>query len=311
MSNSLSLTPRTSVLMLCLSFLWGLSFLLYDIALDGFDPLAVVLGRTAISALTLLIILRALGQRLPTSRRAWTQLAVLGVLNNAMPFLLIATGMVQTGFHGGMASIFNATVPLFTVFIAHFFLVDERLSMTKLIGIFTGIAGVVLMMLRDAWTGETGLLLGGSMVLGATLSYGIAAVWARRLHKMEPLQVATGQQVTATLWVVLPVALIDQPWTYSASVSLSSWLALVGLGVLSTALAYVLFFQILRSAGATNVSLVTLMIPVWAILFNATIREGTFAFWQTITVAQWCGVGLIGLGLAIMNGWTPGARRRP
>ena len=146
----------------------------------------MVLGRTSISALTLLIILRAMRLRLLTSLGAWRQLAVLGVLNNALPFLLIATGMVQPGFHGGMASIFNATVPLFTVFIAHFFLVDERLTPAKLIGILTGIAGVAVMMARDAWTGETGLLLGGSLVLGATLSYGAAGVWARRLAHLEP-----------------------------------------------------------------------------------------------------------------------------
>ncbi len=311
MATPLSLTPRAWLLLVSLSFLWGLSFLLYDIALDGFGPLAVVLGRTSISALTLLIILRALRQRLPTSLGAWGQLAVLGVLNNALPFLLIATGMVQPGFHGGMASIFNATVPLFTVFIAHFFLVDERLKPAKLLGILTGIAGVAVMMARDAWTGETGLLMGGSLVLGATLSYGAAGVWARRTNRLEPLQVATGQQVAATFWVVLPVALIDRPWSYSASVGLDSWLALIALGVLSTGLAYILFFQILRMAGATNVSLVTLLIPIWAILFNATIRENTLAFWQTITLAQWVGIALIFLGLAIVNGWLPRRKTGP
>jgi drug/metabolite transporter (DMT)-like permease len=119
------------------------------------------------------------------------------------------------------------------------------------------------------------------------------------------MQLAAGQQISATGWMVLPVVLFDRPWTYSASIEVQSWAALVGLGVLATGLAYILFFRILRTAGATNVSLVTLLIPVWAILFNATVRQGTLAFWETITLAQWAGMALIGLGLAVLNRWIP------
>lgn len=299
------MTPRTWLDLFLLSFLWGMSFLFYDMALDSVSPLAVVFGRCAIAALFLLIMLRVMRERLPTSGRTWLALILMGLLNNAVPFLLIVNGQSQPGFHGGMSSIFNSTVPLFTVVIAQFFLSDERMTLPKVAGILLGMLGVTVMLARDAFVGEGALLLGGSFVLGAALSYAIAGVWARRFTGIKPMQLAAGQQISATGWMVLPVVLFDRPWTYSASIEVQSWAALVGLGVLATGLAYILFFRILRTAGATNVSLVTLLIPVWAILFNATVRQGTLAFWETITLAQWAGMALIGLGLAVLNRWIP------
>lgn len=289
--------------MALLSFLWGMSFLFYDMALDGLSPLAIVFGRCGVAAVFLLVLLRVTGTQLPRSPRLWLALIVMGLLNNALPFFLIVSGQSQPGFHGGMSSIFNSTVPLFTVIIAQFFLADERITLPKIVGILLGMAGVTVMLARDAFSGDGGLLIGGSFVLMAAFSYGVAGVWARRFGGVPPMQIAAGQQISATAWMVLPVFLIDQPWTYSESVPLSSWGAIVGLGVFATGIAYVLFFRILRTAGATNVSLVTLLIPVWAILFNATLRQGTLAFWETITLAQWVGMALIALGLAVLNKW--------
>jgi len=307
----LSMTPRSWLDMGLLSFLWGMSFLFYDMALDGLSPLAIVFGRCGIAALFLLIMLRATRAQLPREPRLWAALIVMGLLNNALPFFLIVSGQSQPGFHGGMSSIFNSTVPLFTVIIAQFFLADEKITAPKIAGILLGMTGVTVMMARDAFSGDGGLLIGGSFVLMAAFSYGVAGVWARRFAGVPPMQIAAGQQISATAWLVLPVFLLDKPWTYSASVPVSSWLAIAGLGVFATALAYVLFFRILRTAGATNVSLVTLLIPVWAIFFNATIRQGTLAVWETITLAQWVGMGLIALGLAVLNKWIPlpGTRR--
>lgn len=304
-ASPLSMTPRTWLDLGLLSFLWGLSFLFYDMALDGFSPLGVVFGRCGVAALFLLIMLRASGVRLPRSGKVWLALIVMGLLNNALPFFLIVNGQSQPGFHGGMSSIFNSTVPLFTVIIAQFFLADEKITLPKLAGILLGICGVTVMMARDALSGDGGLLLGGSFVLMAAFSYGVAGVWARRLKDVPPMQLAAGQQVSATAWLILPIFLIDRPWTYSAEAPLSAWIALAGLGFFATALAYVLFFRILRTAGATNVSLVTLLIPVWAILLNATIRQNTLAFWETITLAQWSGMALIAFGLAVLNQWVP------
>lgn len=308
---TLSMTSRSWLDLLLLSFLWGLSFLFYDMALDGLSPIAIVFGRCGVAALFLLIMLRATGARLPTSPRLWLALIVMGLLNNALPFFLIVNGQAQPGFHGGMSSIFNSTVPLFTVIIAQFFLADEKITLPKLIGIMLGMCGVTVMMARDAFTGDGGLLIGGAFVLTAAFSYGVAGVWARRFAGVPPMQIAAGQQISATAWLILPVFLLDKPWTYSAEVPVTSWIAIAGLGVFATALAYVLFFRILRTAGATNVSLVTLLIPVWAILFNATIRQQTVAFWETITLAQWAGMALIALGLAVLNKWIPlpGSRR--
>ena len=300
---TLTMTPRSWMDMALLSFLWGMSFLFYDMALDGLSPLAIVFGRCGVAAVFLLVLLRVTGTQLPRSPRLWLALIVMGLLNNALPFFLIVSGQSQPGFHGGMSSIFNSTVPLFTVIIAQFFLADERITPPKIVGILLGMAGVTVMLARDAFSGDGGLLIGGSFVLMAAFSYGVAGVWARRFGGVPPMQIAAGQQISATAWMVLPVFLIDQPWTYSESVPLSSWGAIVGLGVFATGIAYVLFFRILRTAGATNVSLVTLLIPVWAILFNATLRQGTLAFWETITLAQWVGMALIALGLAVLNKW--------
>ena len=311
-ATTLGITPRSWMDLALLSFLWGLSFLFYDMALDGLSPLAVVFGRCGIAALFLLIMLRVTGVRLPRSPKLWGALFIMGLMNNALPFFLIVNGQAQPGFHGGMSSIFNSTVPLFTVIIAQFFLADEKITLPKLIGIMLGMCGVTVMMARDAFSGDGGLLIGGSMVLMAAFSYGVAGVWARRFAGVPPMQIAAGQQISATAWLILPVFMLDKPWTYSASVPVSSWLAIAGLGIFATALAYVLFFRILRTAGATNVSLVTLLIPIWAILFNATIRQGTLAVWETITLAQWAGMALIALGLCVLNQWIPlpGAKRR-
>ena len=167
------------------------------------------------------------------------------------------------------------------------------------------------MLARDAfYRSDGGLLIGGSMVLMAAFSYGVAGVWARRFGGVPPMQIAAGQQISATAWLVLPVFLLDKPWTYSASVPAvvvagDRWLGhfrdRAGLCRCSSASC--------STAGATNVSLVTLLIPVWAILFNATIRQGTLAVWETITLAQWAGMALIALGLCGAEPVDPAARR--
>ncbi len=137
----LGMTPRSWLDLGVLSFLWGLSFLFYDMALDGLSPLAVVFGRCGVAALFLLVMLRATGVRLPRDPKLWMALAVMGLLNNALPFFLIVNGQSQPGFHGGMSSIFNSTVPLFTVIIAQFFLADEKITIPKIAGILLGMSG--------------------------------------------------------------------------------------------------------------------------------------------------------------------------
>ena len=149
-ATTLGMTPRSWMDLALLSFLWGLSFLFYDMALDGLSPLAVVFGRCGIAALFLLIMLRVTGVRLPRSPKLWGALFIMGLMNNALPFFLIVNGQAQPGFHGGMSSIFNSTVPLFTVIIAQFFLADEKITLPKLIGIMLGMCGVTVMMARDA-----------------------------------------------------------------------------------------------------------------------------------------------------------------
>jgi drug/metabolite transporter (DMT)-like permease len=235
----------------------------------------------------------AVGQRMPSDLPLWRDFLLMGLLNNAIPFSLIFWG--QKEIASGLASIHNATTPLFTVLVAHAFTADERATPAKLIGVGLGIAGVALMIGLDLISGFGSHLLSELAVLAAALSYAFAGVFGRRFRGRPPLVVAAGQ-LTGSSALILPLALlIDRPWT-GASPSLGVWAALIGLAILSTALAYVIFFRILARAGATNLLLVTFLIPVSALLLGVTFLA------ETVTAHQLLGMLLIGLGLAVIDG---------
>ena len=195
----------------------------------------------------------------------------MGALNNVVPFALIFWG--QTHIASGLASILNATTPLFTVVVAHVLTDDEKMTGAKVAALLAGLAGVAVLIGPAAFAQPTGSLWGQLACLGAALSYAFAGIYGRRFRAMgvAPLDAAAGQ-VTASSVLILPIMLIvEQPWTLAALPPPATWAALAGLALLSTALAYVLYFRILAAAGATNLLLVTFLIPVTSILLGALL----------------------------------------
>jgi len=281
------------LLLVALSMLWGGSFFFAKIALAGLPPLCVVLGRVGIAAATLNLLLRALGHRLPTDRANWCALFAMGAMNNLIPFSLIVWG--QTQIASGLASILNATTPLFTAVLAHWLTHDERLTANRSAGVLLGIAGVTVVIGPEALNGLDRHVLGELAVVAAAISYGFAGIFGRRFRGQPPLVTATGQ-VTATTVMMLPVVLlVDRPWLLPIP-GFAIWGAVVGLALLCTALAYVIFFRILATAGATNLLLVTFLIPASAVLL------GTLFLQERLEGRQLAGMALIGLGLATIDG---------
>lgn len=283
-------------LLLLLSGLWGGSFFFAKIALVELPPLTLVFLRVAIAAAALWLVLRLLGKPVPTSRRIWIAFFVMGFLNNLVPFSLLFWGQTQIG--AGLASIFNAMAPVFTVIVAHFWTVDEKLSHGKFMGVLLGAIGVTVMIGVDVSNGLgwwTILAMVGCVAAAA--SYGVASVYGRRFQKMsvEPTSVAFGQ-VTATAIMMLPImTVIDQPWTLTMPSS-TAVSAVLALALVSTALGYVIFFRILAKGGATNISLVTFLIPISAILLGAQFLGESLAAHHVV------GMALIFLGLTALDG---------
>ncbi|RCS25173.1 DMT family transporter [Phyllobacterium salinisoli] len=282
-------------LLLLLSFLWGGSFFFVGVAVKELPPLTIVVLRVALAALMLHIVIRMMGIHLPRTREAWFAFFSMGLLNNAIPFGLIVWG--QTQIASGVASILNATTPLFTVVVAHYLTADEKMSGGRLFGVMAGFSGVAFMIGGTAMNALGLGVLAQIGILVAALSYAFASVFGRRFHTMgiAPLATATGQ-VTASSLMLLPLMLIfDRPWTLSWP-SANVVAAMIGLALLSTALAYILYFRILATAGATNLALVTFLIPVSAILL------GVLMLGEKLESRHVVGMGLIAIGLAAVDG---------
>lgn len=290
--------PMTTIewgLLIALSALWGGSFLFNGILVRELPPLTIVAGRVTLAAVALWTIVRLSGHAVPRSREVWLAFLGMGVLNNVIPFSLIVWG--QTHIASGLASILNATTPLFAVIVAHMLTEDEKMTGGRLVGVLVGFAGVALMIGPSVLSDLGTNVLAQLAVLGAAVSYAFAGIWGRRFRRMglPPLLPAAGQ-VTASALIMLPVALVvDRPWTLAVP-SQEAWLALFGLAVLATALAYVIFFRILATAGATNLMLVTFLIPVSAILLGALVLG------EVLAPKHFAGMALIAVGLAAIDG---------
>lgn len=289
------MTTRIWISLLSLSALWGGSFFFAKVALGELPPLSVVFGRVALAAIALNLVLALTSSSLFQRKVPWRSFFAMGLLNNLVPFALIFWG--QTQIASGLASILNATTPLFTLVVAHFLTQDERIDAVKLGALVIGIGGVAVLMGSDVLTG--GFDIWGQLAcLGGALSYAFAGVYGRRFKTMgvAPLDAAAGQ-VTASTILILPIMLIvDQPWTLPAFPSATVWASLAGLALLSTALAYVLYFRILAAAGATNLLLVTFLIPVTAILLGVAVLG------EHLQLRHFAGMALIGLSLAALDG---------
>jgi drug/metabolite transporter (DMT)-like permease len=289
-----TMTPSEWALLLALSVLWGGSFFFIAVAVAELPPFTVVVLRVGLAALILNIAISAVGLRMPRDRQTWRAFFGMGILNNVMPFCLIVWG--QTHIASGLAAILNATTPLWTVIVAHLLTSDERMTGNRLAGVIVGFLGVVVMIGPDALAGLGANVAAQLAVLAAGMSYAFAGVYGRRFRQMRtaPMLTAMGQ-VSASTIMLLPVALIvDHPWTLPMP-SPSAWGAVLGIASLSTALAYVLYFRILATAGATNLLLVTFLIPVSAILLGSLLGE-------RLGPSHFLGMAFVGAGLAAIDG---------
>ncbi|MEM1346233.1 MAG: DMT family transporter [Pseudomonadota bacterium] len=289
-------------MLLALSLLWGGSFLFIGIAVGALPPLTIVVLRVGFAALALWAFLWLTGIALPRGRTAWTALIGMGVLNNVIPFTLIVWG--QTQIASGLASILNATTPIFTVVVAHWLTSDEPLTRVRALGVGLGFAGVVAMIGWDALDGLGASVPAQLAVLGAALSYAFASVFARRFRTLglAPEATAAGQ-VTASALLLAPLALvIERPWTLPPP-PIEVIGAVLALALASTALAYGLYFRILARAGATNLMLVTFLIPPSAIALGWLVLD------ERLVWVQGVGLLLILAGLACIDGRLLARRR--
>jgi len=287
------MTASDWAILVLLSFLWGGSFLFAKIAVAEVPPFTIVLIRVAGGALVLAVVVTLLGLGMPRERAVWARFLTLSMLSNVIPFSLIVYGQTQIG--AGLASILNATTPLFTLIVTHLVTQDEKLTPMRLAGVMAGFAGVTIMLGPSAASGLSGPLLAQLAVLLAAFSYGWAGWYGRRLTGLHPLQAALGQVTTSSL-VMLPLALlVEHPWALPMP-STAAVASLAGLAIFSTALAYGLYFRVLARVGAGNASLVTFLIPPSALLMGIVFLDEHLTLWQ--------GAGMVGIGagLALVDG---------
>ena len=288
-------------IIMLLSLLWGGAFFMIELGLRGFPPITLVFLRMALAVPPMLLILKVMGHRLPVDVKSWRQLFILGTINAALPFILFFWG--QTQIDSGLASILNATTPLWGVVTAHFMTRDEKATPARVVGVFLGLAGITVMVGTDALGGMSGNVLAQMACLAATFFYALAAVYARTLSQstMTPLVVATGQVITAAL-IMLPIMLaIDQPWKLPTP-AWDAWAGAIGLAIPSTAIAYVFYFRLIDKAGASNAMLVAFIMPVIAVVL------GVAALGETVEPKEAAGAVLIALGLLAIDGRVFGRR---
>jgi drug/metabolite transporter (DMT)-like permease len=287
-----SIDARDWLLLGLLSILWGGSFFFNGVVLKELPPFTLVLLRVALAALMLLPLLWLYRIRFPSGPAGWKPFIAIGLFNNVLPFSLIVVG--QTYIPSGLASILNATTPLFTVAVMTA-AGEEKLSARRIAGVMVGLIGVIILH-GDNLGLERGQGLGILLCLAAALSYGVSALVARRLPSdVPPLGAATFQMLVSTALMVVVAGAVERPWRLPMP-GATTWFAVIGLAALSTALAYIVFFQILRRSGATNVMLVTLLIPVTAILL------GVLVLGETISLREIVGALVVGSALLIIDG---------
>jgi drug/metabolite transporter (DMT)-like permease len=292
-------------ILLVLALIWGGAFFFIGVAVRHVPPLTYVWLRLTIAAAGLWLFLKARRHRVDLPRHVWGSIFLLAILNNALPFALFGWG--QTHIASGLASILNATTPIWGVVVAHFLTSDERMSPRKLTGVLLGFGGVATMIGPSLLSSLGTSALAQLACVAASLSYALAAVWARRFKRLgiSPFSITTGQ-LTAGALVMLPISMfVDRPWAHALP-PLSAWAAITALALLCTALGYVLYFRLIEHAGATNALLVTLLVPPVAILL------GGLFLGETLAPQDFAGLALIALGLAAIDGRLVSAlSRRP
>ena len=285
---------RTTWAMLVgLSILWGGSFIFMKIAARELPVFTIVWLRVGLAAAVLVVVAAASGRRFPRLGKVHGRYALMGLANNVIPFALIVYAIPRIG--AGAASILNGLTPVFILILAHFFTNDEHMTARKLAGITLGLCGLVVFVGPKALAGLGAEVIAGLAMVGAAISYAVSGLIGRSFHGMDPVVSSASQLTYSTILLVPVVVVVDTPWRL-AMPGLTVIAAILGLALVSTAAAYVVFFAIIRRAGATNVLLVTMLIPVSA-LFLAVAFLG-----ERVSAAEIAGMALITAGLLTIDG---------
>ncbi|MGB1310570.1 MAG: DMT family transporter [Leucothrix sp.] len=293
MSQAPTIDLKSGLMLLGLATVWGGSFFFAEIALRELGPFTITLHRVFWAALALLFVVRWQGIQIPRNMKTWLCYLVMGALNNAIPFSLIFWGQVT--INSGLTSILNGTTAVFGAVVAGLLLADEPLTPRKIVGALFGVSGVAVIMGPDALTNFDLSNLAQLAILGAAVSYSFAGVWGKRFLGGQPaIMNAFGMLLCSTLLMIPVVLLTEGMPVFTLSVGV--WASLFAVAILSTAVAYLLYFQILVRAGSANLMLVTLLIP------PVTISLGTTFLGETMGSAAWIGFGLIAFGLAVTDG---------
>ncbi len=280
-------------LLLLLGLIWGGSFFFARIAVQHIPPLTLVFLRLLLAGLALHIYIAGRLDVYQTLKYRWREFLILGLINNALPHALIFFGQTRIG--AGLAAILNATTPIWTVLIANYLTSDEKLSSAKIAGCLVGLAGTIVLIGPGLSASGQAPLWALLLPVLAAISYGFAAIYGKRF-KDVPAPVTAAGQLTASSLITLPLSLLaDRPWTLSLP-PLDIVFAVLALALVSTAFAYILYFRIMAAAGATNASLVTLLVPPSAILL------GVLFLGERLALGEFAGMALIGFGLVILDG---------
>jgi len=292
------------LLLVLLSVLWGMSYFFIAVANTAVPPFTLALARVGLAALVLVPLVRLAGLRLPATAAGWWPFLALGIVSNVIPFTLMIHGQLRIS--SGLAAVLNASTPLFTLVVARL-LAGEALAANKLTGVVIGVAGVAVLVGPEALGSNASSVIGMACILGGSLSYAVSALLMRRLRHIPPL-VSSAAQLVCSSTVLLPVAGgLERFWLLPMPAA-PAILAVLGLAVVSTALAYIVFFRINASAGPSNVMLVTLLIPATATAL------GVLVLGETLTLRQVAGALVIASGLVVIDGrllaWRAAEHRR-
>ncbi len=286
------MTPGQWGLVGVLSIIWGGSFFFIGVAVKELPPLSIVLSRVGFAAVFLLLYVGISRRKMPADLKLWGTFFLMGLLNNLIPFCLIVWG--QQYIQSGLASILIATTPIFSVVLAHFLTREERLTVKRASGVAIGWLGVAVLIGIESLKGFGIEVLGQLSVLSAAGIYAYAAIFGRRFKGLDPVVVSTCMLCASTLMILPLTLVIDRPWQLAPSAA--AWGALFGLSAVSTSFAYIIYFRVLAVAGATNVMLVTFLVPVSAILLGVLVL-GERLGWNAFG-----GMALIFAGLIAIDG---------
>ncbi|HHX65394.1 MAG TPA: EamA family transporter [Chloroflexi bacterium] len=295
------MTHTSLALLLTLAAMWGASFLFIKIGVVEIPPMTFAMLRVLVGSISLLIIVRAGRQRIPTDPGTWARLALMGAIGILIPFAAITWGTQH--IPSGLSAILNAAMPLFTVLLSAL-LGEERLTARRMAGILIGFGGIVVLTAPQLGQGLGSGFWGQIAVVLAALSYAIAILYARRkLSDQSPMINSLGQVSTGCLFFI-PLALMEHPWTYPMP-SAAAIGAVLATGVLGTAIAYIIYYRLVQTVGATGTSLVTYIVPLFGVFWGWLILH------ERLSWNAFAALGTIVAGLVLVNGLPVRTSRRP